>query len=391
MEPLMPPEGKKKLEDLAAALIEHANRLGGRLHPIVATSIADRVRSMNCYYSNLIEGHDTYPVDIERALKSEFSADPGRRILQLEAKAHIEVQQAIECGNHPTPIESCEFIQWVHAEFYARLPAELHIVRNPSTKEERRVIGGVFRDGMVQVGAHIPPEPTDLPSLMQRFCSAYHPNNHNRIRQIIAVAASHHRLLWIHPFFNGNGRGTRLLSHAMLQETGITNGLWSIARGLARDVSTYKERLMAADAPRRGDLDGRGNLSTQALESFCQFFLETAIDQIQFMEQLLDLPNLMARMDRFYINQLAERNVPDGGWPLLREALIRGEFNRGEASNITQYKDRQSRSVLRDLLTAELLVSDTPKGKVRLGFPIHALEDWLPRLYPIGKLKIRAK
>lgn len=44
---------------------------------------------MNCYYSNLIEGHDTHPTDIERALKNDYSNDPRKRDLQLVAKAHI--------------------------------------------------------------------------------------------------------------------------------------------------------------------------------------------------------------------------------------------------------------------------------------------------------------
>ena len=53
---------------------------------------------MNCYYSNLIEGHDTHPVDIERALKNDYSRDEKKRDLQLEAKAHIIVQQGIDTG-----------------------------------------------------------------------------------------------------------------------------------------------------------------------------------------------------------------------------------------------------------------------------------------------------
>jgi hypothetical protein len=53
---------------------------------------------MNCYYSNLIEGHRTHPIEIERALAQAFSIDPRQRELQLEAKAHIEVQREITSG-----------------------------------------------------------------------------------------------------------------------------------------------------------------------------------------------------------------------------------------------------------------------------------------------------
>ena len=77
----------------------------------------------------------------------------------------------------------------------------------------------------------------------------------------MAAAAAHHRLLWIHPFLDGNGRVARLMSYAMLLETLDTNGIWSIARGLARNVADYKAYLADCEMRRRNDLDGRENLS----------------------------------------------------------------------------------------------------------------------------------
>jgi Fic family protein len=64
----------------------------------VTLSIENLVRSMKCYYSNLLEGHDTHPRDIDRALQRNFSSQPKKRALQLEAVAHIEVQKAIDEG-----------------------------------------------------------------------------------------------------------------------------------------------------------------------------------------------------------------------------------------------------------------------------------------------------
>jgi hypothetical protein len=49
----------------------------------VRTALADLVREMNCYYSNLIEGHDMHPVDIERALKNDYT--PKFCIFQVTA------------------------------------------------------------------------------------------------------------------------------------------------------------------------------------------------------------------------------------------------------------------------------------------------------------------
>jgi hypothetical protein len=92
-EPLMPPEGEAKLEELAVQLVARSNQLAEQLHPVVRAAIGDLVRSVNCYCSNLIEGHNTHPRDIDRALNDEYSKDPKRRELQLEARAHIEVQR----------------------------------------------------------------------------------------------------------------------------------------------------------------------------------------------------------------------------------------------------------------------------------------------------------
>ena len=87
----------------------------------------------------------------------------------------------------------------------------------------------------------------------------------NKTESILSAAAAHHRLVWIHPFLDGNGRVARLMSHAMLLETLDTGAVWSVARGLARNVDDYKRHLAACDATRRNDLDGRGNLSEEAL------------------------------------------------------------------------------------------------------------------------------
>ena len=101
MEPLLIGEGsphRGTLTDLALDLAQKSAGFRRSLPPFLLASVADLVRAMNCYYSNLIEGHDTHPVDIERALKNDYSKDARKRDLQLEAKAHIAVQEWIDSG-----------------------------------------------------------------------------------------------------------------------------------------------------------------------------------------------------------------------------------------------------------------------------------------------------
>jgi Fic family protein len=382
MEPLMPSEGNRQLEDLAFELVKKASALNSQVKPRTCQSMAELVRSMNCYYSNLIEGHNTHPIDIDRALAGNYSQDPQKRCLQEEARAHIEVQRMIDLHQGPTEIASVDYMTWLHQEFCSRLPDEFLCVENPKTGKKLQVVPGALRTSDVCIGKHVPPSAGALPRFLVRFAEAYSPKRLSRMRQIIAVAAAHHRLLWIHPFFDGNGRVVRLLSHAYLSKIEVGSSLWSVSRGLARSVKEYKRLLMGADQPRWNDLDGRGNLSAKALQEFCEFFLKTCIDQIEFMRSLLEPTELLQRIEQYTEAEVQAKWLLPGSFALLREALIFDEFERGKAPSITGYQERQARTVLKKLIDTGLLVSNSPKGKVSLGFPITVVERWFPRLSP---------
>lgn len=380
---MLPSDGNKASEDLAFDLVSNANALAGQIHPIVTESVGDLVRSMNCYYSNLIEGHDTHPRDIDRALHKDYSAEPQKRALQLEAVAHIEVQRAIDRGDDLTDSPTASaYAVWLHREFCQRLPDELLWVEDPEQSRRIRLVPGSLRDGEVVVGRHLPPPADALPAFLQRFQQAYSPQNLSKVRQVIAVPAAHHRFLWIHPFYDGNGRVARLMSHALLRRLGVGNSLWSVARGLARNVVDYKSLLMAADSSRRGDLDGRGNLSQSALDEFCRFFLRVSNDQVTYMSSILQPSELLRRMEIYVEDETRAGRLPKGSFPLLREALFAGEFERGLAPSLTGYKERMARSVVSKLLELGLLTSPSHVARVRLGFPITVVERWFPALYP---------
>jgi Fic family protein len=376
LEPVYP-QRTRHLEDLAVLLAGKAGQLTQGLHPIVVRSLGALVRSMNCYYSNLIEGHRTRPIDIERALLQDFSSDPEQRNLQLEAKAHIEVQTLLDFDPawQVLDVVSPEFIQQIHREFYQRLPDVFWQL------DQVAVQPGEWRTTNVQIGRHIPPPPETLTGFLARFAQVYQPDRLSKVDQILAAAASHHRFVWIHPFLDGNGRVVRLFSHAYFQRIGIGNSLWSVSRGLARQMQEYRAHLAQADQQRRNDYDGRGNLSMAALVSFCDFFLETCIDQIDFMMKLLEPTQLLARIEANTAIAVQQKSLLPGSFTLLKAAFLEGEVARGQAAAITGYQERQARSVLKRLLDQGLLVADSPKSAVRLGFPTVAAEQWLPRLW----------
>jgi Fic family protein len=267
-------------------------------------------------------------------------------------------------------------------EFCRRLPDDLLWVTNPDSKERVRVVPGELRNCRVIVGRHVPPAPGEIGDLLHRFTEAYTASKLSTIQRIISVGAAHHRLLWIHPFVDGNGRVARLLSHAMLLDSGIWSSLWSVARGLARRVDRYRVVLANADAPKKGDHEGRGALSLESLKTFCAFFLETCLDQIEFMRALLQPYELMRRMKLHVDDEIAAGRLPKGSMGLLREALLAGEIERGRAADLTGYQERRARDTLSSLLERGLLTPTSPKGPVRLGFPVDVLERWFPKLYP---------
>lgn len=217
---------------------------------------------------------------------------------------------------------------------------------------------------------------------MDYFSARYSFSRLSAAQRVLALPAAHHRFDYIHPFPDGNGRVSRLMSHAMALQAGIgAHGLWSISRGLARGLESsgeYKRMMDDADSPRWGDLDGRGNLSLEALTEFSTWYLSVCLDQVRFMAALFDIDGLVERLRRFasLMGLRAEASR------LLVEVLHRGEIARGEVTVITGLRERTARTLLADLLKLGILDSVSEKGAVFLHFPVEYRDVLFPRLFP---------
>ncbi len=371
---------RQRLNDLALELAEASAAFRSSLPEPIARALADLVRSMNCYYSNLIEGHDTHPIDIERALANDYSADPKKRDLQQEALAHIAVQRWIDEGGMTDSPTSPAMVVELHRRFCAMLPPELLVAENPDTGERVMVEPGQLRTGYVKVGQHIAISPGAVPRFLDRMHAAY--ARGGRIEQILASAYAHHRLLWIHPFADGNGRVSRLMSYAMLRQTLDTRGLWSVARGLARDVKLYKAHLEACDAPRQGDLDGRGNLSEASLAAFAEFFLRTCIDQVTYMAGLMQTDNLRDRIMIWTEEEMRGGRLPPKSDVVLRAILFQGKLHRSEVIDMLGMSERAARRITSALQEYGVLTSQSTRAPLYLAFPAKFAGRWLPELFP---------
>ena len=380
MEPLRIGEDSRhraKLTDLAFELAQDSAAFRSSLPTSLLASLATLVRSMNCYYSNLIEGHNTHPIEIERALKDDYSRDPKRRDLQREAAAHIRVQQWIDEGGLKSAVRG---VREIHRRFCELLPDDLLWVEDPGTGERAQVLPGELRTRDVAVGHHIAISPGAVPRFMERFEEVY--GSLGKAESILATAAAHHRVVWIHPFLDGNGRVARLMSHAMLLETLDTGAIWSVARGLARKVEEYKSLLANCDQSRRNDLDGRGNLSEEALAAFTSFFLSTCLDQVKFMRELMQPDTLRSRILRWTDEEIQLGKLPAKSGNILEAILYRGELPRGDADSVVGTGERQARRVVSALIERGVLQSESSRAPLRLTFPAALAHRWMPGLFP---------
>lgn len=375
-EPLLPQQRQDELRQRARTVIEQSLKLTGCAHPATIASLRELVRAMNSYYSNRIEGHSTHPMNIERALRQDFSGEPAVARLQRLAVAHIEAERELEQRvAADEPALTSGFLRRAHAALYGRLSVE-----DRTTAEGRIVEPGALRTEQVAVGRHEPPLWSSLPAFLTRLDAAYTQDT-TLEDTLLKTAAAHHRTAWVHPFLDGNGRAVRLQTHCALWPIGA--GLWSINRGLARNRDKYYALLDAADSHRQGDLDGRGNLSEKLLRQWCEWFVSIAEDQVSFMTGMLDMDRMKARIAALVMfRSKVDKGFREEAIAPLYHLFLAGPTPRGEFQQMTGLGERTARTLLSRLVESGLVASDGHTAPVRLAFPLDSLQFLLPELYP---------
>jgi Fic family protein len=387
-EPLLPSEAAAHgLLEKAHTLLGLAHQVTGRAHPSVMKPLAQLLRGMNSYYTNKIEGQHTLPSQLESALKKQFSTDADVQRKQHMALAHMDAELWAEtafAGADWRDLFSPDVVCALHTQLFEHLPEADCIIKDPTNSElDYAMQPGALRTREVRVGNHEAPAASCVPMFMHRFAEVYKTTRMGELA-VLAVAAAHHRLAWIHPFPDGNGRVARLHSHVLLQSMGLTNGVWSPLRGLARTQGEYYKRLAQADMPRHGDLDGRGNLSEKRLVEFIDYFLDVCIDQARFMATMLNMQTIRNRIKAclaFESSQTGSGIRMDAELALYM-LFSSGPMERGEFKQITGLGLRTAESLLSALEKRGLVRSDTPKGKLIFGVPFHALRFYFPSLWP---------
>jgi Fic family protein len=387
MHPLLPSEPKLDgLRPLAADVIGRAKDLAAHGMPHLRELLREALRPMNSYYTNKIEGQHTEPLLIERALQKDFSSRPGEARKQRIAVAHIVTERWGEV-TFPTFDSNVFFDASVPQDIHRHLHDQLSpddLLQIDDEGNEERITPGLWRDRGVKVSSHIPPDPATLSDFMDEWHRGYRYSRAGETA-VIALMAAHHRLAWIHPFLDGNGRTARLHTHTGLSALGLTQGLWSPMRGFARDQSAYYEHLIAADQRRKGDYDGRGVLSESGLVEFIAFCMNLCLDQIGFMDGMLQIPAFEARLAQMLAAEATKSDTRflriEAAQPLAYLATIKS-IDRARFKAMTGLASRTADRVLADLFKLGIVSSRTPKGPIELALPIKLFRYLFPRLWP---------
>jgi len=357
------------------------------------------LRLVNCYYSNKIEGNPTHPKELLKTQEGASNNREGVSKSVLELLVHLEAQIKAKASSEDTnSVVSCEYIKSIHQSFYKGLPEDMLVVRTKDgdvavdeNGEPIKVVPGQFRLRDVQVGNHVPPTHQDVPGYMRWVEETLMLKKIYGTTRVIAAAGLHHRLAWIHPFLDGNGRAIRLITDCFMRGAGFGGyGLWSITRGFGRDTKSYYNALARADMERQGNSDGRGILSDKGLLDFTKYFIDTALDQVKFFTELLEPRKLGIRVD-YYFEMRAKGGFPGtNGRPLpilkiaardiYRLLLEKGPMSRSAVCEHLDKGEQTLRPILKQM-DEEGLISAKPKQDIEIKLSTTAVEFLYPQIW----------
>jgi hypothetical protein len=112
------------------------------------------------------------------------------------------------------------------------------------------------------------------------------------------------------------------------------------------------------------------------------FFLRICIDQVTFMEQLVQPDRLRKRILLWAEEEIRLGALPPKSGSILEAVLYRGELPRGDAGGVVGTGGRQARRVVSALIEKGVLVSDSARAPLRMVFPAALASRWMPGLFP---------
>jgi len=374
LNPILTESLPKSMLDRAVGLRSKADALLLGLAPETAKCVARLLRVTNAYHSNLIEGEHTDPSEVVEAMGL-----PLREQLNDLAARHVGTQELLERALRLRAVDFKDMfepglISVIHRRLFSRLDSE-----------SGSAVPGAFRKGAseeVAVGTHVAPAPElvipMLKHLQWGFGCIKDPD-----RRLIAVLANHHRLAFVHPFLDGNGRVTRLITHLQLAQLGLHPQLWSLARGLYQKREEYYSALAKADRAREGDLDGRGQLSQKHYFAFIEFMLEVCHEQVDYMTEALGLKQIHERVTHAFNSNLnLNAGVRPGDAETVKALLTKGSLQLEEFKILAGLQDLQAEAALNRMIDLGLVCRRSSRPyALEPAIPVWLAQELFPNLH----------
>ena len=161
---------------------------------------------------------------------------------------------------------------------------------------------GRYRTSNVLIGGadHTPPDALQVPAEMKQLLS-WLAKDKKQLHPIELAALLHHKLVYIHPFFDGNGRTARLVMNIILMGAG-----YPLVMILKNDRKKYYRALAQADKDKYGLLM---RFMAQAVERSLDIYLKTLTPASLPREdfQLLSVVSKTTPYKTEYLNLLARQ------------------------------------------------------------------------------------
>lgn len=262
---------------LASAIIEleklRVKSLGGPVPPYIFFQLKDIFHILESLGSARIEGNQTTLSEIVENVIGSHSNEKSDESLQ-EIK---NIEQAIDFIESQVN-KNTIFDRALISEIHKILVEGLSI---PPSGEGSRYPGSLRQINVVITGSnHIPPDQFKVPEYFEELMDFVNTETISQ-NHLLITAIAQHRMAWIHPFDNGNGRLIRMFTYAMLIKQGFQIKSGRILNPTAIfciDRDKYYEKLALADS---GEKDG--------VLDWCLYVLEGLRQEIEKIDKLLDL------------------------------------------------------------------------------------------------------
>lgn len=280
-----------------------------------------RALILEAHYSTHIEG-------------THLNLDQSKRIIAGEKMQGVESEDVKELLNYKKAFDFVADYVFSQGMITEGLIREIHrrlvegVRGNSAQPGQYRTIQNYVANSKTKEIIYTPPAPYDVPVLMEEFI--WWLQNERTIPPVLVAGIAQFQLVHIHPFVDGNGRASRLLSTLCLYRFGYDfKKLFTISEYYDRNRQDFYQALQSV---RNNNMD-----MTSWLEYFCKA-LETQMHEIQFKgSQVIKLDTLV------FQHKLSKRQK------LALESLVQAEkdFNIQEYEALCPGVNR--RSLQRDL------------------------------------------